>query len=73
MKPTRAQVAAIEEDLLGTCRTLEEICDQHGLKWEDVAGEITDIEECQQCNWWVECCECDEEGLCSDCYSEKEE
>jgi hypothetical protein len=67
-------ITAIAEDLQGTCKNLDEVCEQHGTSFDsltiDQLRELDDITMCcEQCGWWCEACEFDnpDNQLCAEC------
>jgi hypothetical protein len=68
------QAVAIAEDLLGTCKSLNDVANEHDtdidrltMRQFDMIDEIT--LECEQCNWWCEPGEFSNEDaqICDDC------
>lgn len=55
--------------LLGTCDTLEEVCEREGLHVSIAENFIatSEIERCDSCGWWCELNEMDEDNVCEDC------
>lgn len=66
---TEARIDAIEGELLGTCVDLEHALEEG--ESEDRARDIlamrSNIELCQQCGWWCETSELDDDSVCEDC------
>lgn len=61
----------LRDTLLGTCLSVEEAATQLGLDLSsqealDLVAD-TDIEICDQCGWWCEQSELDENQRCDDC------
>lgn len=58
----------LADELMGTCKTLEEVMTDQELEDDDLIAEIEDqTQRCETCAWWVEATEVDEEGNCTDC------
>lgn len=74
-----AQISFIIENLMGTCKTVEEVCNEYGLEERDLAAEDFDeidnsIFLCADCGWWYdlgEQGECDgDDTICEKCYED---
>lgn len=64
-------------DLQGTCQSLEQVLDRHGLADTEEVTQAIDAEVfcCSQCDWW---CERNEEnneegGVCTDCMPDEDD
>jgi hypothetical protein len=66
--------------ILGTCKSLNEVCEEHGITEDDLTmdqfhtlDEIT--LECCVCNWWSETSEFNDEDrqICDDCKGDDED
>lgn len=61
----------IIEALRGTCNGLTEYREEYEDKGYDVGALTGAIDEniwcCESCNWWVEVCDTDDDGTCTDC------
>ena len=71
MKVDHETVVKIGESLVGTCRSLDEACEEHGVEYDDLTTEdCREIDEiafrCECCEWWVEPSEITD-GTCTDC------
>lgn len=68
---TKAQVTDLAEFLLGTCGSLEYALEALGLTEDPTVADHMAIDgevlECDECNWWVEASEVDEDGRCEQC------
>lgn len=57
-KPHDEILQDIADDLLGTCKSVEQALEQHELDWnpEETALELLslNVEQCPVCGWWVE-------------------
>lgn len=72
---------SIDRDLLntiirylqGTCNTLDDACETHGIEFIELTHQDFDIIDneifhCEQCGWWCEVSERAEDSeLCEDC------
>lgn len=62
--------AAIEE-LTGTCKSFSDVFDsllEQGISEDKINEELDNsIVCCEQCGWWVEICEVDDDNVCEDC------
>lgn len=73
LKPTREQIQEIEQDLVGTCKTVREVLAMLELDFDDcdVAAMLEGVGECEECNWWCEISELEyqSDGIlrCDDC------
>lgn len=68
------------ESLRGTCRSIDEACNEFGMTFEDLTGEDLEYIDneifcCEDCGWWCELCETSYtvENTCKDCNPEDEE
>ncbi len=69
---TREKMSEIAEELRGTCKTLDEVLEGHGLDYNCVPVEMLDtLDEdvmlCDWCGWWVESSEIDDDSVCKEC------
>lgn len=69
---TLEQVKVIAEELRGTCGTLDDKLEQHGIDFNCVPADMLDAldEEvmcCDWCGWWVESSEIDDDCTCKEC------
>lgn len=55
----------------GTCHSESELAEIFNVTEDEIAkaAEISQIERCQQCDWWDESGAIDEDGICDDCRS----
>ena len=59
-------------DLLGTCGSLDDKLEELGhdigtYPFEGLVHIDSHITCCEECNWWVETCDLNEEDVCNDC------
>lgn len=65
-------IMQIGADLLGTCKSLDEVCREYGITEDDLSqDELETLDDhtmcCDSCGWWVESNEIDDNGECQDC------
>jgi hypothetical protein len=67
----KEKIIEIAEGLQGTCKSLDDVLEEHGLNIDDVSmehhqdiAEITEV--CETCGWWCEPFEM-ENSICQDC------
>lgn len=70
-------IESVAYDLLGTCKTIEEVCEAHGVNYDDISREglaqIDDITMlCDSCSWWVESGDINDNQECTHCAEEAE-
>ena len=67
----RARVNDVAAALLGTCKSLEsETTEEEREDTAFLRALDDEIFLCDQCGWWCEVEECNEEGFCEDCADE---
>jgi len=66
----------VAEEITGTCKSLDDVLQEkfkdEGLTATDfditLLGELDDmVMECQECNWWCETHDLDDDQICGDC------
>jgi hypothetical protein len=69
----------IAHSILGTCKSLNEVCEEHGITEDDLTldqlYELDDITmECHVCGWWCDTSLFNDEHyqICDDCNEDKE-
>lgn len=77
MTTSPERCADIVHDLLGTCKSLEEVCSDDEINDKVVTDAIdAEIFECDGCGWWCELSELNDDTgrwLCDDCSDEPDE
>ena len=83
-RPDNFDVDEFVHDIIGTCKTVDQILDQthegmteDDLTTEDHAHIDQEIFNCACCNWWCEQSEANEsdeygDDICNDCHEEEE-
>ncbi len=71
-EPTIEIMVEIAEDLRGTCQSLNEVLEKHGLNFDNISLELLgkldeEVMECQVCNWWYETHEINDDQVCNEC------
>lgn len=55
-------------ELIGTCKDLDEVLTSEELENREFLLGLDQLAtQCQTCNWWCECGECDDDEVCEDC------
>lgn len=77
--PTDDPVETISQALQGTCKSLAQALEEHGLgHLEDDKDFLQGLDQevfcCSQCDWWCEMSEMSEEhdGICTDCQPDED-
>lgn len=77
MRPADFDVQELIDSLQGTCQSivdfLPEGMDDNDLTSEDHDEIDNQIFLCNQCGWWCESCEQNDNGSCNDCEPEDED
>lgn len=71
----QAKIEAVAESLLGTCNNLDDALETQfgeGVSLTDVDMALLDkldgtTMQCEECNWWCETGELNDDQVCSDC------
>lgn len=71
-KNEREEIDKIIESLNGTCNSLDtEEYLANGFSEDNLTQAIDEaIVLCEQCGWWVEACEVNDDNVCNDCSHE---
>lgn len=70
---TQDDMTRVAERLLGTCNSLDSALEEElGADFADVPIEMLEILDdqvlqCEQCGWWCESSEIDDDQACEDC------
>ncbi len=70
--PTSAIMVEIAEELNGTCGDLNKSLEDRGIEFNDLSVELlsvldNEVMDCQQCGWWHESHELNDDQICKDC------
>ncbi len=69
---TTEKMSEIAEELRGTCASLDTALKNHGLDFDSTPRRFLDmldeeVMDCQQCGWWHESHELNDDQICNDC------
>jgi hypothetical protein len=72
MVATREIMLEIASELQGTTRDLEDVLKEHGLDFTTIPKEMLEILDdqvklCDQCGWWDDVSEFDDNNICENC------
>lgn len=69
MAETMKQRALVVADqLLGTCKSLSDFATEDEQNNREFCAVLDDhVLSCEQCNWWCDANEVNDEGVCNDC------
>ena len=72
---TLEQKHKIADDLNGSAQTAADLAEHYGVEPDEIeaAAAECEVELCDQCGWWCETSELNEEQHCEDCQSDEDE
>lgn len=78
-KLTDKQVREIADELIGTCKEIDEPLKELGLTFDELMIEdcmaLDEIVLCcdEGCGWWFDAGEVNDEGICEECQEDRED
>lgn len=79
-KVTQQQVNDVVEYLQGSCNSIDQALEAHGIAEQNgdelIEGIVNHIERCERCDWWHEISEIHDMGdelVCDDCWQQATE
>jgi len=79
IKPEGFDIATVIETLQGSCKTIAQVLndiyeiDEEVLTEEDLVDIGSEIFLCNDCGWWFDISEMEDESVCESCYEYREE
>lgn len=66
---THADKHKIADELMGTCSTGQSLAEQYEVAVEEIeaAARECEVAKCDQCDWWCETGELNEDDICENC------